>query len=233
MGDRLDTPYDIVHEGEVASTQDVSVDVFGRSGRAVLVIADRQVEGRGRQGRAWVEPDRGMFSSFTYATTWPIESRTLIPLTAAVAVRRAVASVAGVTLDAKWPNDLMSAGRKVGGLLVEATDDRVTVGCGVNLWWRDPPDYAAAVFHDDPGPEAATDLARAWVDEFRALTEPGPESWPRSEYEAACVTLQAQVRWDDGEGLAVGVAANGGLVVETASGLVTVEHGDVHLTARG
>ena len=227
------TRYDIVHEGAVPSTQDGAIDAFAQSGRATLVVADRQIAGRGRQGRGWIEPDRGMFSSLVFTTSWPVVSRTLIPLTVSVAVRRAIAEVADTDVLLKWPNDLLDGDRKAGGILVEASDDRIAIGCGINLWWAEPPAFATAIFGEDPGPDIGAALATRWVDVFLDFESAGPDRWPRSEYESSCVTLGSHVEWDHGSGTAAAIAANGGLVVDTAGGTVVIDHGDVHLTDEG
>ncbi len=140
----MDTHYDIIPIDEVASTQDEAANAFRAGHRPVLVVAGRQRSGRGRSGRAWLEPDVGMFASIAFTPAWSERDYPVIPLTAAVAVRRALADVTGVTPDLKWPNDLLVAERKIGGILVEASDGVITVGCGVNLWWREPPPFAAA-----------------------------------------------------------------------------------------
>jgi BirA family biotin operon repressor/biotin-[acetyl-CoA-carboxylase] ligase len=224
----MDTHYDTVHLTEVASTQDESSSRFKRSGNATLVIADRQIDGRGRQGRSWVQADRAMFASYTHETSWSAGTRTLIPLASGVAMREALTDTADVYARLKWPNDLMLLGRKLGGILVEASGDRVTVGCGVNLWWSAPPDRFTAVYEADPGPTVARVLAEAWTARLVAHLARGPEAWPREEYLAATETLGKPIVWDGGEGTAVDIASNGALVVETSEGVVTINAGDIH-----
>lgn len=227
------THYDIVRCGEVASTQDVANDRFSSTGAAALVVAARQVDGRGRQGRAWLEPDRGMFSSLAYESRWASEDLTLIPLTVAVAVLEAIESATATTVDLKWPNDLLVDGKKIGGILVEASGSRVTVGVGVNLWWDAPPDFASAVFPADPGDAAPERLAVAWADRLLELTAGAAMGWPRDTYVERCVTLGSDVTWASGTGRATGIGVDGSLIVETSSGTVEVRHGDVHLSGSG
>jgi BirA family biotin operon repressor/biotin-[acetyl-CoA-carboxylase] ligase len=224
----MDTHYDTVHLTEVASTQDESSSRFEGSGNATLVIADRQIDGRGRQGRSWVQADRAMFASYTHETSWPAGTRTLIPLASGVAMREALTDTADVYARLKWPNDLMTHGKKFGGILVEASGDRITVGCGVNLWWSTSPDRFTSVYDADPGPDAARVLAEAWTARLVIHLARGPEAWPREEYLAATETLWKSIVWDGGEGTAIDIAANGGLVVETMEGVVTVNAGDIH-----
>jgi BirA family biotin operon repressor/biotin-[acetyl-CoA-carboxylase] ligase len=224
----MDTHYDTVHLTEAASTQDESSGRFDLSGTPTLVVADRQSAGRGRQGRSWDQPDRAMFASYTYETEWPVATRTLIPLVCGLAMREALAAIADVVILLKWPNDLMVSDKKIGGILVEASDVRITAGCGVNLWWRSPPEGATSLFSDDPGPAVAQDLADLWVERLRSHLARGPEDWNRDEYLAASATVGRPIVWDSGEGVANGLASDGALIVVTDSGAVTIHAGDIH-----
>lgn len=222
------THYDTVHLNEVASTQDESSGRFDRSGTPTLVVADRQFAGRGRQGRSWEQPDRAMFASYTYETEWPAPTRTLIPLVCGLAMREALANVPDIDVRLKWPNDLMVGERKIGGILVEASGDRITAGCGVNLWWQSPPEGATALYSDDPGPVAAQDLASLWVERLGSHVARGPADWLRDDYLAASATVGQPIVWDSGEGVASDLAADGALIVVTDTGTVTVHAGDIH-----
>ncbi|MGI9665494.1 MAG: biotin--[acetyl-CoA-carboxylase] ligase [Acidimicrobiia bacterium] len=214
---------------QVDSTQDVARARLESSDRPVLVVADRQVGGRGRQGRVWVEPDRGMFSSLAFAPDWEPDTWPLLPLCVGVAVRRAVVAFTREALELKWPNDLRLPHGKAGGVLVESSDGVVTAGCGLNLFWEERPDFASALFDMDPGPQMAQDLAAAWVVEMLALVKAGADSWPEAEYRDACVTLGAHVEWDGGSGTAVDLGSTGALIVETTDGRTEIASGDVHL----
>jgi BirA family biotin operon repressor/biotin-[acetyl-CoA-carboxylase] ligase len=222
------THYDTVNLTEVASTQEESSGRFDRSGIPTLVVADRQVAGRGRQGRSWEQADRAMFASYTHETTWPGATRSLIPLACGLAMREAIAHLAGVDVLLKWPNDLMREDKKAGGILVEASDSRITSGCGVNLWWRSPPSGVATLYADDPGSEVARELAAVWVQRLRERLARGPDDWGRGDYIAASATLGKGIAWDAGEGVAIDLAPDGALVVETGDGLVTIRAGDIH-----
>lgn len=227
------THYDIVRCAEVASTQDVANDRFSLAGAATLVVAARQVAGRGRQGRTWLEPDRGMFSSLAFESRWADADLTLIPLCAAVAVGEAIGAESPSRVNLKWPNDLLVDGKKVGGILVEASGTRVTVGCGVNLWWDASPEFATAVFPKDPGPAAAEQLAVGWADRLLEIMSGSATGWPRDTYIERCVTLGSDVAWEFGSGRATGIGPDGSLIVDTQRGPVEVRHGDVHLSDSG
>jgi len=111
-----------VHLGSVASTQDVARDLPLGS----VVIADHQTAGRGRLEHRWeAPPGTALLVSFVLAPN------PLLSLAAGVAAAEACDH--GVRL--KWPNDLLLGGRKVGGILVEATAAKAVCGIGINLTW--------------------------------------------------------------------------------------------------
>jgi BirA family transcriptional regulator, biotin operon repressor / biotin---[acetyl-CoA-carboxylase] ligase len=91
-----------------------------------VALAEHQTEGRGRLGRTWVDSAL-MFSVALYppppVATWPE-----LTVVAAAAVAEAIGP--GATL--KDPNDVLVDGRKVAGILAEASD-RVVLGIGINV----------------------------------------------------------------------------------------------------
>jgi len=144
----------------VAETASTNADVAaaGRAGAAegLVVTAESQVAGRGRQGRGWSMPPRsGIAVSVllrpdaaaggrggaepAVKQARPISSVAVpparygwLPLLAGVALVEAVRRVADVDAVLKWPNDLLVGGRKCGGVLVEVHDGAAVVGIGVN-----------------------------------------------------------------------------------------------------
>ena len=230
------THYDIFRLGSAESTQDEArhrMDAREVGASPVLVIADAQLSGRGRQGRGWTQPDRGMFASLAFTSDWSSTDRTLIPLSAGVAMRRAVAGVLDLDVGLKWPNDLIVGRAKVGGILVETNRNTIVVGCGLNLYWSDPVDGAGALLPGDPGNERTVLLAERWVTELLAILDYGSSEWPRQEYEAASVTIGTEVRWDQGHGRAVGIGDDGALIVDIDGSQVVLHSGEVHMQDRG
>jgi BirA family biotin operon repressor/biotin-[acetyl-CoA-carboxylase] ligase len=222
----LATPYAIVELESAESTQD-EARARSAGGIPVLVIAEHQPAGRGRLGRAWVEPDRALFSSLGFVTVWPEHAWSRISLVAGLAVRDAIEERCGITVGLRWPNDLVTEDGKVGGLLVESGNGVVVVGCGINMVWDDPMDGAAALFAPGVMVVPARDLAVAWVDRFLELMTRPPNEWGVDEYRRACVTLGHRVSYAAGSGTAVGISGDGALLVETGGGIVVVDSGEV------
>jgi BirA family biotin operon repressor/biotin-[acetyl-CoA-carboxylase] ligase len=190
-----------------------------------LVTADEQTAGRGRQRRAWTSPPRS-------AVLMSLVLRELderLPLTAAVALCEALPVEAAI----KWPNDVWIEGRKVAGILVEGRPQEgwAVLGVGLNVTTeRFPPELAeTATSLRLAGVEADPDavlagLLRSLSDWLSAPSERVLEAWRSLD-----ALKGERVRWTGGEGIADGIDDSGALRVETASGLVTLDAGEVHL----
>jgi BirA family biotin operon repressor/biotin-[acetyl-CoA-carboxylase] ligase len=114
-----------------------------RTGAAegLVVVADHQSAGRGRLGRRWeAPPAANLLVSVLLRPRLPIQARHLASAVVALAAAEACAALAGVTVDIKWPNDLLVGGRKLAGVLAEAdvgAEDLspIVVGIGINVAW--------------------------------------------------------------------------------------------------
>ena len=98
-----------------------------------LVVADHQTSGRGRLGRSWEAP-AGAALLFSVLLKPPAERR--IPelsLVAGIAVADALERTLGLSVQIKWPNDVMLRRKKIAGCLAEARDGAVVLGIGVNV----------------------------------------------------------------------------------------------------
>jgi BirA family transcriptional regulator, biotin operon repressor / biotin---[acetyl-CoA-carboxylase] ligase len=190
-----------------------------------LVTADEQTAGRGRQGRAWTSPPRS-------AVLMSLVLRELderLPLTAAVALCEALPLEAAI----KWPNDVWIEGRKVAGILVEGRPQEgwAVLGVGVNVTTeRFPVELAESATSLRLAGSAATP-AQVLADLLESLSR-----WLSAPPERVLETWRSldalkgeRVRWTGGEGIADGIDDSGALRVETGSGLVTLDAGEVHL----
>ena len=190
----------------------------GGAPHGTLVTADEQTAGRGRQGRTWVAP-AGAALLMSLVLRKPREA---LPLAAAVAVCEALPLEAEI----KWPNDIWIHKAKVAGVLVEARPQEgwAVLGIGVNV-------------HDAPPIEHVTSLGSAITAEDLLerllvalddwLREPLPEVL--AAWRSRDALLGQRVRWENGSGKGVGIDGTGSLLVETGSGVVALDAGEVHL----
>ena len=98
-----------------------------------LVVADHQTAGRGRLGRSWDAP-AGAALLFSVLLKPPPEPPTpQLSLVAGIAVADTLERTLGLSVQLKWPNDVMLRRKKVAGCLAEARDGAVVLGIGVNV----------------------------------------------------------------------------------------------------
>jgi len=116
----------IIFFSTIGSTNDVASTIAASGEReGAVVIADEQTAGRGRRGRAWFSPPgSGLYVSVVLTPVRARVDRTratmLLPLAAGVALAEAVDAMTALPVVLKWPNDLLVARRKLGGILAEA-----------------------------------------------------------------------------------------------------------------
>jgi BirA family biotin operon repressor/biotin-[acetyl-CoA-carboxylase] ligase len=121
---------------ELGSTSDRLKDLARAGAPAwTVVVGERQTGGRGREGRTWQSPKGGLYLSVLLRPE--SERVSLVPLAAGVAVAEAVLEF-GVRAELKWPNDVLVSGRKLAGILAEASSsgsgvEWVALGIGVNV----------------------------------------------------------------------------------------------------
>jgi BirA family biotin operon repressor/biotin-[acetyl-CoA-carboxylase] ligase len=98
------------------------------------LMALTQEAGKGRQGRNWVSAQGNFYGSTLVHLGDSDPPAQSLSLVAGLALAEAIdAAAPGKSLMLKWPNDLMLLGKKVAGILLERSGDRVVVGFGVNL----------------------------------------------------------------------------------------------------
>lgn len=119
--------------------------------------AERQLAGRGRQGRPWISPAGNLYGSTLVRLRAGDPPPPTLGFLAAVALdetaRAFLPRAEREKLSLRWPNDLLLAGAKLAGILLERADDTVVVGIGVNL-----------AFHPDLPDRRTTSLSAHGVD---------------------------------------------------------------------
>jgi BirA family biotin operon repressor/biotin-[acetyl-CoA-carboxylase] ligase len=122
---RLGRPYRFLPE--CPSTQR---EIGDDEPEGTTVATDHQTEGRGRLGRVWQDaPGRGLLVSVMLRPRVEMARWPELSLVAGAAVATAL----GAGAEVAHPNDVMIGGRKVAGVLPEATTGRVVLGIGVNV----------------------------------------------------------------------------------------------------
>jgi BirA family biotin operon repressor/biotin-[acetyl-CoA-carboxylase] ligase len=213
-----------------------------RQGRRapVVLVAERQSAGRGRQGRTWLshtDPNGQTHAqaSLTFSLGLALQRGDLSGLSLAVGL--ALAEALHPDIGLKWPNDLWWEGQKLGGILIETANQGpqrfVVIGVGLNLTQPPASDLrnpAAGLQHLFPGLDAGTLLARVALPLAQALVNFEAQGFAPLQT-AFCgrdiLRDKALVCSDGRSGTGAGVDAHGALLLHTAHGLETVVSDEV------
>lgn len=110
----------------------------------LLVIAESQTAGKGRIGRKWLsQKGCGIWMSFLIRTNLKPCEIAPVTLVAALACNDMIRKTTGIDSYVKWPNDIVTDGKKLAGILTELVPvcnangeyevDYVVVGVGINV----------------------------------------------------------------------------------------------------
>ena len=105
-----------------------------------VYLTDEQTAGRGRGRHGWHSAaGEGLYVSILLRPAMPAARLPLLPLAAGLAAAAAIHSVTGLSVDLRWPNDLLIGPLKAGGILVETRTSSeglahaLVVGIGINV----------------------------------------------------------------------------------------------------
>ncbi len=223
----------------VASTMDVlHAMALDGAEAGTAVAAAEQSGGRGSRGRIWVSPRGGLWLSVLLRPS-SASGLDLLSLRAGMAVARSLSAMAeGEAIRLKWPNDLMLADRKVGGILCEARWQGealawVVVGLGVNV--VNPVPEGLRQMADNleerlPGasPEALIEPMAAAL--LQAESDSARLSGPELERFEVLDWLYRRALASPVAGMADGIAPDGALLIRQADGRrIPVRAGPVEL----
>ena len=208
-----------------------------------LCAADLQTAGKGRLGRAWHSPaGQGLWLSVLLRPNLSPAQAPLVTFLAAMAMAQAVRETAHIPCDIKWPNDLVSGGRKLCGILLEVSADmehihHLIVGTGLNVHRGAYPaelSPQATSIEDITAPPSRGEILAAYLNALEALLdrlESGGFAAIAEEYMHRCVTIGSRVQVIGTEtftGTAEAIDDTGALLVRDDAGeLRRVLSGDV------
>ena len=129
----------IYYFDEINSTQNFALELATKNNEnGTVVIAEKQVDGRGRLKRKWYSPDGGLWFSIIIKPEFEISNATIIPLASSLALCLAIEKIHKIKVNVKWPNDITIDGKKVAGMLVDASIqanniENFVLGVGINF----------------------------------------------------------------------------------------------------
>ena len=234
-----------LHFARVTGSTNADAIAAARDGapHGSVFFADEQTAGRGRGDHGWISvAGEGLYVSVLLRPQIAAARLPLLPLAAGLAAAESIRAVSGLSVDLRWPNDLLIGPRKTGGILVEANLEskslpHAVVGIGINVHQRVFPSGLAT-------PATSLDLEAGKIISRQTLLVALLKSLEREASaladEVAAKEILARVErastWIRGRkvevhgpqactGVTAGLDEYGFLRVETADGLVTVQTG--------
>jgi len=237
----------IVAHDVLGSTNAEALRLAGENERGPLwVVTARQTAGRGRRGRTWISQPGNLYASLLLTDPAPAALWPQLSFVAALAVHDAVIAVAPhlkSQIALKWPNDLLLAGAKFAGILIEGSRTSsvgtVVIGIGVNCASHPVETEYPATHLAGVAPDRLLDLLSAKMLDRLAQWSCGEGfSAVRADWLARAAGLgeELRVRLADREitGRFEALDETGGLVLRQGDGgAATIAAGDVFLAAAG
>jgi BirA family transcriptional regulator, biotin operon repressor / biotin---[acetyl-CoA-carboxylase] ligase len=232
--------WELEHHVRLGSTQERARALADAGCGGIVVVADEQTAGRGRQGRAWAAPEgTALLASWVFRPL--VTDPAVFALLCGVAVARALASLGVPDAHVKWPNDVQLGGRKVAGVLADAVTasdgGALVLGIGVNVRQSrvelgDLAQLATSCAAEGHDVDRLALLARLCGELTRIAVSAVERRLALAEWRDRSSTLghEVEVRSPLGtpvRGIARSVGEDGALVVETAEGTRRIVAGEV------
>ncbi len=236
--------YRLVRHERISSTNDEATALAASNApEGTLVWAREQTKGHGRQGRVWASPPGNLYLSLILKPDVPLAAAAQLGFAAALSIDEACRELApDAPIRFKWPNDVLLAGRKLAGILLESQAKQdgglawLVLGVGVNLATypvaADYPATALAATGVEVGPET---MLAAFARRFLAWYEPWRrgqgftalrEAWLRRA-QGIGERLRVRLPREEFTGIFTGLDEDGTLLLETRAGSRRIAAGDV------
>lgn len=235
---------DVCYKEEMDSTNN-QAKVLAREGarEGLLVITERQSQGKGRLGRSWESPaGTGIWMSLILRPCILPRYASQLTLIAGLAMCEVIQEITGLDARIKWPNDIVVNGKKVCGILTEMSAEMeginyIILGIGVNVNMGFFPEelcYASSLAREGKREYSRKAIIKGFLEKFEAdykAYKKQPDLTQIMErYEKNCITLHRKVKLlmsnEEIIAEATGISNEGELIV-------TLEDGTSRIIASG
>lgn len=247
-GPALPPLFSLVAHDVLGSTSDEAKRLAAEGApHGTLVWAREQTGGRGRLDRSWVSPRGNLFMSVVLRPEVAPAQAAELGFVAALAVADTVSAYlpADAPVELKWPNDVLVAGAKIAGILLEARSgtgglvDWVVLGIGINIAAAPSgtPYPATCLGAVSPAPAVEPVLERLGGALAQHLATWEGRGFPpiRDAWLAKARGLGERLEIRHGgeavSGRFLDLDMDGALVLETATGVRRITAGDVYFSA--
>ena len=129
----------IYYFNTIDTTQNFAMKIASKKNEdGSVIIAKRQTGGRGRMKRKWKSPVGGIWMSIIIHPKFDVTYATLVPIATSLALCIAIEKILKINTELKWPNDLTLNGKKIAGVLIDASIisnqiENMILGIGINF----------------------------------------------------------------------------------------------------
>ena len=233
----------ILHYDRLESTNTTAYQLAEKNGSEWTVVsATIQTQGRGRFGKTWESPIGGLWFSVILKPHIPISLVRLLQFAATNSILQAIEKDTGAIALVKWPNDIILASKKLGGILLESkiiadSLSFVVVGIGINVNQAagSLPEGATSIFattrQKTPLERLLKSILEMLKGNYETLEDPEglmSKWWERCQHRSKSVGVETPKGIV--KGVNVGVDLQGRLIVKTLDGNVeTIEDGTLRM----
>lgn len=215
-----------------------------------IIVSEKQTDGKGRDGRKWISPKGGIWFSVILHPKFDISMTTLFPIGAALALAIALEKTLKISPELKWPNDVTIKGKKLAGLLVDASFEsnrieNLVLGIGINFdvdakqiekKLKDTPNfYGVASLSDQKKKVKMVELVQSFLVELEKIFQMLNSRENKkiiSEWTKRSSTIGMNIEIDtlDGKvkGKAIKIDDDGALIVSKGNNTERIVAGDVN-----
>ena len=184
------------------------------SSEPILVISYSQEKGKGTSNRTWLNADQALACSLAVKQEDIKLKHTLIPLVSGYIFTEVLKDI---NLALKWPNDIVLDNLKVGGILVEKSENNICIGMGINYFWEKPELPGAGSIFTKKQEDSLINLhAQEWASEV--LSSLVVNNFDLDKYKQKLQTLGKIVEYPEGRGWAEDINNDGSLKIKSTDG---------------
>jgi BirA family biotin operon repressor/biotin-[acetyl-CoA-carboxylase] ligase len=233
----------------IDSTQNQAMNMALDVEDGTIIIAEKQTSGKGRQGRRWISPSGGIWFSIMLHPKFDISVITLFPLASALALSNAIEKSMGIKSELKWPNDITIKGKKVAGMLVDASlesnkIENLILGVGINFnvdvkqiekTLKDTPNfYGVSSLREQNKTTKPISLLQSFLIELEQVynllnvgeTKKIIKDWTKK---SSTINQNVELNTDNGKikGRAIKIDSDGALVISENNKSIRITSGDI------
>ena len=184
------------------------------SSEPILVISYSQEKGKGTSNRTWLNADQALACSLAVKQEDIKLKHTLIPLVSGYIFTEVLKDI---NLALKWPNDIVLDNLKVGGILVEKSENNICIGMGINYFWEKQELPGAGSIFTKKQEDSLINLhAQEWASEV--LSSLVVNNFDLDKYKQKLQTLGKIVEYPEGRGWAEDINKDGSLKIKSTDG---------------